>query len=243
MKRIFWLLLIISVANVILAQEWDSKSTEWYYPRPQTVTPAKTFGYPPSDAIVLFDGKDLSNWQTKAGEAAAWKIIDGELIIVPGSGHIYTKDYFGDCQIHIEFKIPVLEKNDIKHNSGNSGVHIQDKYEVQILDNDESMFVNGMIGSIYKQSAPLVNAYTKRGEWQVYDIYWTAPKFGTGGVLEAPAIITVIMNGIVIHNHYVLKGHTTWKGFPDYQPHGRLPLRLGEHGDIVKFRNIWIRNL
>lgn len=243
MKNIVLLLVSIVFVKIASAQEWDPASTEWYHPVPPVVLPGTLPGQPPSDAVVLFDGTSLSKWKSKDGTAPKWQINNGELVIVPGAGHIYTQDYFGDCQIHVEFKIPESTENGSKRSPGNSGVHIQDKYEIQILDNDDDIFINGMVGSVYKQAAPLVNAYTNRGEWQSLDIYWTAPKFGTGGVFESPAVITVVMNGVAIHNHYVLKGNTPYRGLPDYQAHGRLPLRLSEHGDVVSYRNIWIRNL
>jgi len=165
------------------------------------------------------------------------------LRVVPGKGSIRTKEFFGDCQLHIEFKSPAPENYD-GQNRGNSGIFLQSRYELQVLDADNNpTYVNGMVGSIYKQQAPLANAYTKNGEWQVYDIYWKAPVFGSGGKLESPAMITVVLNGILVQNNYILKGNTPYTGLPDYQPHGRLPLSLQDHGTAVAFRNIWIRNL
>ena len=222
--------------------QWDPRSTEWYSPVPEKVTPGKG-AEPPSDAIILFNGADLSQWESREGVPAEWKVQNGELIIVPEKGNIRTKEYFGDCQLHIEFKSPPPGDNN-GQDRGNSAVLLQSRYEVQILDGDNNpTYVNGMVGSIYKQSAPSVNAYTKNGEWQVFDIYWTAPRFGTGGALESPAIITVVMNGIVIQNNYILKGTTPWTGLPTYTAHGRLPLVLQAHGTEVAFRNIWIRHL
>lgn len=219
------------------------ESTEWYYPQPPKVIPAKVLNQPPSDAIVLFDGKDLSKWVSTSGGDAKWKVSGGEMIIVPGSGGVATKEYFGDCQLHIEFKSPAPEKYN-GQNRGNSGIFLQSTYEVQVLDGDNNpTYVNGMVGSIYKQVAPSVDAYTKNGEWQVYDIYWKAPAFGTSGKLESPAMITVVLNGVLIQNNYVLKGDTPYIGFPKYEAHGRLPLMLQDHGTGVAFRNIWVRNL
>jgi len=240
---IFTLMINVAIVLAQQTQQWNPASTEWYSPVPPKVQPG-VGARPPSDAIVLFDGKDLSKWESakrveegQKPDPAPWKIVNGELYVIPGSGGIQTKEYFGDCQLHIEFKLPL---SDEEH--GNSGVHLQGRYEVQIIDGDYPTYVNGMIGSIYKQSAPLVNAYTKNGEWQVYDIYWKAPKFDSNGLVE-PAMITVILNGIVIQNHYILKGHTPYTGMPRYVPHGRMPLLLSEHGSEVGFRNIWIRNL
>ncbi|MDR3193977.1 MAG: DUF1080 domain-containing protein [Tannerella sp.] len=228
----------------MFAQEWNPESTEWYTPVPPIVKPGKTPGQPPSDAIVLFDGKDLSKWKASDGGEAKWKVSNGEMIVVPGTNDIYTKEYFGDCQLHLEFKSPVPGKDDNGQQRGNSGIILQSIYEVQILDADNNpTYVNGMVGSIYKQSAPLANAYTGNGEWHVYDIYWKAPRFGTGGVLEEPARITVVLNGILVQNNFIVKGTTPWKGLPEYRAHGRLPLRLQDHDTAVAFRNIWIRNL
>ena len=225
------------------AQEWPHESTEWYKPEVPAVKPGKAPGQPPSDAIILFDGTDLSQWVSDKGEEAKWKVANGEMTVVPGAGTVRTKAYFGDCQLHIEFKSPPAEKYH-GQNRGNSGVFLQSKYEVQVLDGDNNpTYVNGMVGSIYKQSAPSANAYTKNGEWQVYDIYWKAPVFGTGGVLEAPAIITVVLNGVVVQNHFTVKGNTEWIGLPEYRAHGRLPLMLQDHGTAVSFRNIWVREL
>jgi len=231
-------------------QNWRPESTEWYYPVPAKVKPG-TCGQPPSDAIILFDGKDLSKWESSKAPAeqggrrdpAPWKIVNGEMRVVAGSSGIQTKDYFGDCQLHIEFKTPP-RNNKSGQGMGNSGVFLQNTYEVQVLEGDNnSTYVNGMVGSIYKQAAPLVDPYTKNGEWQVYDIYYKAPVFNGEGELLSPAMMTVVMNGVLIHNNYILKGHTPYTGLPKYTPHGRLPLSLQDHGDEIAFRNIWIRNL
>ena len=272
MKKLIFLLTLSVCATLIFAQnarqqpqqqvqqqqvqaprvpQWNPASTEWYTPVPAKVQPAKVAGQPPSDAIVLFDGKDLSKWESSNPPAergqrpapAPWKIENGEMVIVPGSGGIQTKEYFGDCQLHIEFKSPPPGQNN-GQGRGNSGVFLQNTYELQVLDGDNNLtYVNGMVGSIYKQSAPLVDPYTKNGEWQVYDVYWKAPVFNGEGELLSPAMITVVMNGVLIQNNYILKGHTPYTGLPRYTPHGRLPLSLQDHGTEVAFRNIWIRNL
>jgi len=223
--------------------QWDPRSTEWYTPVPPSVVPGKE-AKPPSDAIVLFDGKDLSQWQAGRGEGPAeWKVQNGEMVIVPGKGSIKTKEFFGDCQLHLEFKSPAPE-NHSGQNRGNSGIMMQSQYEIQILDGDNNpTYVNGMVGSIYKQSAPSANAYTKNGEWQVFDIYWKAPRFNGDGSLESPAMATVVLNGIVVQNNYILKGTTPYTGLPKYNAHGRMPISLQDHGTATAFRNIWIRNL
>lgn len=242
MKKL--ILFFVAVAAVMSVQaQMKPQSTEWYSPQPPKVTPGKSIGQPPSDAVILFDGKDLSKWITPKGEVPQWKVENGEMIVVPKTGSICTKEYFGDCQLHIEFKSPAPEKHK-GQNRGNSGIFLQSKYEVQVLDGDNNpTYINGMVGSIYKQKAPSVDAYTKNGEWQVYDIYYKAPVFGTNNQLESPGIITVVLNGVLIQNNYILKGTTEYIGFPKYEAHGRLPIMLQDHGTEVAFRNIWIRNL
>ena len=248
MKHLTLHALLFIVATVTYAQaqpanqQLPPESTEWHYPVPPKVKPG-TGTNPPSDAIVLFDGTDLSKWQSRGEEPAKWVIQNGQVIVEPGTGSIVTKEYFGDCQLHIEFKSPDPEQYN-GQNRGNSGIMLQSRYEVQVLDGDNNpTYVNGMVGSIYKQSAPSANAYTSNGEWQVYDIYWKAPRFGTNNELESPAMVTVVLNGIVVQNNYVLKGTTPYVGFPKYEAHGRLPLSLQDHGTRVAYRNIWIRNL
>jgi hypothetical protein len=226
--------------------QWDPRSTEWYYPEPAKVTPGEG-AKPPSDAIILFDGKDLSQWESASRDnearPAEWKVQNGQLIVAPGKGSIRTKEYFGDCQLHIEFKSPAPEQY-TGQNRGNSGIMMQSRYEIQVLDGDNNpTYVNGMVGSIYKQSAPLVNAYTRNGEWQVYDIYWRGPRFGTDGQFVSPAIVTVVLNGVAVQNNYILAGTTPYTGPSRYIPHGRMPLSLQDHGTEVAYRNIWIRNL
>jgi len=228
---------------------WDPRSTEWYTPEPPKVQPG-VGTKPPSDAIILFDGTDLSKWESERrsttdnrSNPAEWKVENGVMYIVPGKGGIKTKEFFGDCQLHIEFKSPAPE-NHQGQNRGNSGVFMPGNYEIQVLDGDNNpTYVNGMVGSVYKQSAPAVNAYTKNGEWQVYDIYWKAPKFNGDGTLESPAMVTVVLNGILIQNNYILKGGTPYTGLSTYTAHGRMPISLQDHGTAVGFRNIWIRNM
>lgn len=221
----------------------DPKQTEWYYPVPEKVSPGKQLHGAPADAIILFGGTGLEAWEAEGGGEAGWQVVNGEMSVVPGKGNIRTKAYFGDCQLHIEFKSPNREAYH-GQDRGNSGIFLQSRYEVQVLDGDDNpTYVNGMVGSIYKQHAPLVNAYTKNGEWQVYDIYWKAPRFGTDSKLESPAYVTVVLNGIVVQNNVELKGSTPYVGFPTYTPHGRMPLMLQDHGTAVNYRNIWIRPL
>jgi hypothetical protein len=242
MKR-FLLAVMALFLTAGLSAQMVPEETEWYSPKPPKVMPGNQPGMPPSDAVILFDGKDLSMWKGEDGSAPRWEIRDGAMVVKPGTGGIKTKQHFGDVQLHIEFKSPDPE-NHSGQNRGNSGIFLQSRYEVQVLDADNNeTYVNGMVGSIYKQQAPLANAYTKNGEWQVYDIYWKAPRFGTGGKLESPAMITVVLNGILVQNNYILKGTTPYIGYPVYEAHGRLPLMLQDHGTAVAFRNIWIRDL
>ncbi len=248
MKQFITLSVLLLIANLIFAQDHQHdkdlppESTEWYYPVPPQVTPYNGTK-PPSDAIILFDGNDLSEWISGNGEQPKWNIKDGAMVVEPGTGEIITKKYFGDSQLHIEFKSPPPEHYS-GQDRGNSGIYLQSRYEIQVLDGDNNpTYVNGMVGSVYKQQAPLVNAYTKNGDWQVYDIVWKAPRFGCNGKLESPAIVTVILNGIVVQNNYILLGNTPYIGFPKYEAHGRMPLLLQDHGTQVAFRNIWIRNL
>ena len=223
----------------------DPKTTELWFPVPKKVTPGAEVGAAPSDAIILFDGKNLDAWKSaKDDSAAGWKIVDGQLVVAPGTGDINTKEKFGDAQLHIEWWDPQLPADKVNQDRGNSGVFLQDVYEVQVLDNFENKtYVNGMVGSIYKQYPPLVNAAWPAEHWQIYDIIFTAPRFATDGSLQSPARLTVLLNGVLVQNNSVLKGGTTYIGAPSYRPHGDMPLRLQDHGHLVRFRNIWVRKL
>jgi hypothetical protein len=221
------------------------ETTEVWYPVPPRVTPGSTPGAPPSDAIVLFDGKSIAGWKSaKDGSDAKWTVKDGELIVAPKTGDIQTKDVFGDVQLHVEWWDPSLPPDKVNQDRGNSGIFLQDVYEVQVLDNYENKtYVNGMVGSIYKQFPPLVNAAWPAEHWQTYDIIYTAPRFEANGALKSPAKLTVLLNGILVQNDSVLKGGTTYIGAPSYTPHGDMPLRLQDHGHLVRYRNIWLRKL
>lgn len=227
------LILASGVAAAMMAKEYKSGKV---WPRPVVVTPGDQGG-PPSDAIVLFDGKDLSAWE--GGEA--WTIADGVATVKDKS--IKTKQPFGSCQLHLEWATPAEVKGE-GQGRGNSGVHLMERYEVQILDSYENeTYYDGQAGSLYKQWPPLVNACRKPGEWQTYDILFTAPKF-EDGKLKTPGYVTVLQNGIVVQNHAELQGSTAWHKPPEYEPHAdKLPISLQNHGNPVKFRNIWIREL
>jgi hypothetical protein len=213
---------------------------------PPVVTPGATPGAPPSDAIVLFDGKDLSNWVSEkdGGKPAPWKVADGIVTVAPGSGGIRTKDGFGSAQLHIEFATPAEVKGD-GQGRGNSGVFFMSNYEVQVLDSYENKtYFHGQASAIYKQHAPLVNASRKPGEWQYYDIIFTAPVFDADGKLLKRAWFTVFHNGVLTQNHVECMGVTSHDKPPYYEAHAvRMPLSLQDHGNPMRFRNIWIRNL
>ncbi|MFT2008179.1 DUF1080 domain-containing protein [Pontibacter sp. 13R65] len=215
--------------------------TEFWEPEPRVVTPGQGMAAP-SDALVLFDGKSLDQWKAKSGGgAAAWQVKDGTFIV--GKGDISTKREFGDFQLHIEWSAP----NKVEGNSqgrGNSGIFLQDRYELQVLDSyNNRTYSNGQAGSIYKQHRPLVNAMRPPTEWNVYDIIYTAPRFKEDGSLFSPARVTVLHNGVLIQNNTEVKGPTEYIGLPEYKAHGKAPISLQDHGNPVAYRNIWIREL
>ncbi|MEJ0058088.1 MAG: DUF1080 domain-containing protein [Terricaulis sp.] len=238
------------------------QATEVWSPVPAHVAPGAEVGAPPSDAIVLFgantlSGQDVVNgmttrdlvpflggWESVNGGPARWIVEDGVLTVAPGTGDIRTTERFGDVQLHIEWRPPVLPANRTGQDRGNSGVFLQERYEVQVLDTLENVtYSNGQAGSIYKQHIPLVNASRPAGEWQSYDILYTAPRFGADGALTSPARVTVLHNGVLIQNNVTLTGGTTYIGAPSYEVHGDGALRLQDHGAPVSFRNIWVRRL
>ena len=264
-------LLIISIlaANVLSAQEnlIKPEQTEFYEPVPKIVSPAANVGQAPSDAIVLFDGKNFDNFihdadgsavkwtmnadrvigreYTAGGPAVKWKLNgDGSMTVAGGTGGIKTKQLFGDCQLHIEWRSP-MEPDSLKgQRKGNSGVFFQERYEVQILNSyQNATYTNGQAGSIYKQTPPLVNACRPMGEWNTYDIIFTAPRFRQNGSQEKAGMVTVIHNGIVVQNATVIQGSTEYIGSPKVQAHGKGAIKLQDHGNAVSFRNIWIREL
>lgn len=201
---------------------------------PSVVTPGVSGG-PPSDAIVLFDGSDLSAWNN----AQNWKVEDG--VMIAGRGNITTKQDFGDCQLHIEWSAPMPATGD-GQGRGNSGIFFHDRYELQVLDSyDNDTYHEGQAGAIYKQTPPMVNAMRPPGEWNVYDVIWTAPRFNEDGTLASPAYVTAIHNGVLILNHFELLGDTPWPNVPRYEAHGPGPIKLQDHGNPVRFRNIWVR--
>ncbi len=214
-------------------------------PLPPVVKPGAEAYLPPSDAVILFDGKDLSAWKSAKNpdKPAPWKVENGYFEVVPGSGDIVTKDRFGSCQLHIEWASPEVVKGD-SQGRGNSGVFLMGLYEIQVLDSYENLtYADGMAAAVYSQNPPLVNACRAPGQWQTYDIIFHAPKFEDGKLVR-PADVTVFHNGVLVQDRWILTGPTAWKQRPPYSPHpDKLPLSLQDHGNPVRFRNIWIRPL
>lgn len=220
------------------------EETEIYTPVPSEVKGVPNFAVAPPDAIILFDGRNLDKWVSSVnGGPAQWTVANGILTVVKHAGAIHTKQAFGDCQLHVEWRTPTPPKGE-GQGRGNSGIFLQSQYELQVLDSyHATTYSNGQAGSIYKQHPPLANACLPPGKWQSYDIFYKAPVFHDDGSLESPAYITVLQNGILIQNNADIKGKTMFVGHPWYEKHGPLPLELQDHGNPVSYRNIWIREL
>lgn len=220
--------------------------TEIWEPEVTIVTPGITVADAPSDAIVLFDGKNLSQeWTSEAGTEPGWKVADGCVTVERGKGVIQTKRSFNDFQLHIEWRTPAEVVGE-SQGRGNSGIFLQGLYELQVLDNyNNRTYRNGQAGSFYKQYAPLVNVCKGPGAWQVYDVIYTAPRFNANGTYFTPPYVTVLQNGVLVQNHVALRGPTEYIGVPEYfvKPHGAGPIQLQDHGNPVSYRNIWIREL
>jgi hypothetical protein len=221
--------------------------TDWHVhdgerPQPRIVTPGvfSVGATLPSDANSLFDGSSLDGWVGGDGPAK-WELVDGAMQVVPGTGNIRTKAHFGDCQLHLEFTSPTVVKGD-GQGRGNSGVFLLGLYEVQVLDCfNNPTYPDGTTGGLYGQYPPLVNACRAPGEWSSYDIVWRSPRFN-GEDMVAPAMVTVILNGCVLHHGTMLQGPTMHRETAKYHPHAvEGPLELQDHGDLVRFRNIWYR--
>jgi len=263
MKKIFSITLLgMLMASAAIAQDNSDKQkkeypkpapmtpemTEFWEPQPPVVQVGKQNSCPPSDAIVLFDGKDLSKWCADDGSDAKWDVHDGIVTVVKGDGasSIRTRENFGSMQLHLEWMTP---KNitGTSQSRGNSGVYIQCKYELQVLDcYQNETYANGMVGSVYKQTAPLVNPMRKPGEWNTYDIIYTAPVFKEDGTYLYEPRITVLLNGVLVQNNTIIRGTTEYIGIPRTVMHGDAPLLLQMHGDPsepISFRNIWLRKL
>ncbi len=248
----------LALAAALLAAQSSAdgrpEDTEVWMPevpvvRPGPYAPAP----PPADAIILFDGRDLSQWASvRDGSPARWTVKDGVITVAKGTGNIQTRHSFGSYQLHLEWRIPAGITGEGQAR-GNSGVFLastgegDEGYELQVLDSYRNRtYVNGQVGSIYKQVAPLANPSRPPGEWQSYDVIWTAPTFGADGTVARPAAVTALLNGVLVQDHAIVKGPTRYIGQPHYVPHGRTPIKLQDHGDPsapISFRNIWVREL
>ena len=231
----------------------DPKATEQWEPVPRIVVPSKQDSAPPADAVVLFDGRDLAQWETsKDHSSAQWKVHDGVVTVNKAAGNIQTKQKFKNYQLHLEWQVPkgITGEGQAR---GNSGLFLastgpaDEGYEIQILDSwKNKTYVNGQAASIYKQTPPLVNAMRPPGEWQTYDVIWTAPVFTADGTLKSPAYVTLFHNGVLVQNHTELAGETFYIGKPKYIPYTEAAIKLQAHGDPslpISFRNIWVRPL
>jgi hypothetical protein len=253
-RGLFGVAAAVLLVGAACAQEAGTpKDTEQWAPKPPVVTPGATDAAPPSDAIVLFDGRTLDEWvATRDKGPAKWKVEGGLLTVDKLAGNIQTKRTFTNYQLHLEWWVP--EKiTGSGQARGNSGVFLASTgdgdggYEIQILDSYQNeTYVNGQAGSIYKQAPPLANANRKPGAWQTYDVIWTAPTFNADGSLKSPAVVTAFHNGVLVQDHFALGGETAYMDKPRYHAHGASPIKLQDHGDPsppLSFRNIWVREL
>lgn len=221
-------------------------------PHPPVVTPGAQFGQPPSDAIILFDGKNLSEWASDKGGEAKWEIVDDDYMVVPRkAGSIHTKRVFGNCQLHVEWRTPEGVPARVTDQSrSNSGVFLMGRYEIQVLDSytdddyrTNHTYADGQAAAIYGSHPPMVNATRKPGAWQTYDIAFLRPLFDEKGKVIRKARVTVFHNGVCVHNNVEIEGTTAHKIKAKYTPHGEGPIGLQDHGNPIAFRNIWIRPL
>ena len=251
MKIFLWTTSICLIATGLCAMKGSNAQKEWPMhdlnrPLPPMVDsgPAGPPIAVPSDAIILFDGKNLSQWEDAKGGPAGWKVENGCMEVIPKAGSIRTKKGFGDCQLHVEWATPG-EVSGEEQERGNSGVFLMDTYEVQVLDSfNNRTYADGMAAAIYGQFPPIVNASRRPGEWQTYDIIFHRPHFDAGGRVTQPARMTVFHNGVLVHDNVELLGPTTHKVRTPYKAHpDKLPLSLQDHGNPVRYRNIWLREL
>lgn len=254
MHRKFLLTGLATVVFIASFAQTKPEETEYYTPVPKIITPGTNFAAPPSDAIILFDGKNLDEWILVKDSAATkkWTLADNVMTVDKTLGDLQTKRKFMDFQLHIEYRIPenITGSGQAR---GNSGIFLAalpwgaGGYELQVLDNyKNTTYVNGQVGSMYKQAVPLANACKKPGEWQTYDVVWTAPRFNDHGILQSPARVTVFHNGVLVQNNTTLLGDTPYIGQPAYRVHGASPIKLQSHGDKsepISYRNIWLREL
>jgi hypothetical protein len=254
MKKLCFLcgvaLLVYSFPSICYAQvdtKWRIHDPDRPVPPvidPGTASTQESPGRAPSDAVVLFDGKDLSKWASTDGSAAKWKVENGYFEVVPKTGYIHTREAFGDCQLHVEFAEPTPPHGESQER-GNSGVFLQGLYEIQVLDSYENKtYADGQAAAVYGQYPPLVNASRPPGEWQTYDIVFRGPRFDAAGKLARPARFTVFHNGVLVQDNVELTGPTADGKRPPYKPTPeKLPLALQDHGNPVRYRNIWLREL
>jgi len=251
MKRFLISLAALCLSSAAFAQQYPNGEpmtpgmTEFWTPQPKVVTPGdQATASAPSDAIVLFDGRNLDAWTNAEGKEAGWTVHDGEVTVNKKAGDIITKEKFGSFQLHLEWKVPEGISGESQAR-GNSGVFLQDMYEIQILDTYNNVtYCNGTTGSVYKQVIPMANAMRAPGEWNVYDIIYNAPVFNEDGTYKCNPTVTVIQNGVLLINNFVIRGTTEYIGHPRVVPHSDGPIRLQSHGDPsepISFRNIWIR--
>lgn len=245
MQKQFFLLLALAFSVGLSAQITDPKATEFYKPVPPVVKASPVSVAPPSDAIVLLgEDADAKEWvSVKSGGPAEWTKEGNALVVKPGAGGIKTRRTFKDVQLHIEWRSP-MEPDKEGQGRGNSGVFFQERYEVQVLEsNGSDTYTNGQAASIYKESPPLVNATSVMGEWNSYDIVYAAPHFNKNGMLIRPAYVTVFHNGVLVQNHWEIKGVTAYIGLHKYTAHGDGSIMLQDHSNKVAYRNIWVREL
>lgn len=239
----FFLALVFSMG--LSAQITDPTATEFYEPVPPKVTSSPVSVAPPSDAIILLgEDADAKEWvSTTTGGAVEWTKEGNALVVNPGKGGIKTRRTFKDVQLHVEWRSP-MEPDNEGQKRGNSGVFLQGRYEVQVLEsNGSDTYTNGQAASIYKESPPLVNTTSVMGEWNSYDIIYSAPIFNKDGMLVRPAYITVLHNGVLVQNHWEIKGTTAYIGLHKYIAHGDDSIMLQDHSNKVAYRNIWVREL
>jgi hypothetical protein len=254
MKKLSALAFATTLSIVCSASCFAQSDTQWKIhdmnrPAPPVITPGTAStqdaaGKPPSDAIVLFDGKDLSQWLDKDNGPAKWKVENGYVVVEPHTGYIHTKTPFGDCQLHVEFAEPTPAKGESQER-GNSGVFLMGLYEIQVLDSYENRtYADGQAAAVYGQYPPLVNASRPPGQWQSYDIVFHGPRFDSSGKLTRAARVTVFHNGVLVQDNVEIHGRTAIGDVPTYVPTPeKLPLALQDHGNLVRYRNIWIREL
>lgn len=255
MKKILLFTITLTAGfYTINAQNAKPEDTEYYTPVPKIVTPGNVCGQAPSDAIVLFDGTNLDQWVATKDSTSPdkWTVANNAMTVNKKNGDIQTKRTFTDFQLHIEYLIPANITGSGQAR-GNSGIFLAalpwgpGGYELQVLDNyNNATYVNGQAGSLYKQTPPLVNPCRKPGEWQTYDVIWTAPRFNDDGSVKSPARATVLLNGVLVQNNTTLNGDTPYIGQPSYKKHGPAPIKLQAHGDKsepISYRNIWVREL